>query len=70
MGKIDFNTTGNMITLSLSMNRLTDWEAARLFASLLDRAISIDQSLVRLVFEDELVQRVKDTLYTGNPQDE
>jgi hypothetical protein len=70
MGKIDFNTTGNMITLSLSMDRLTDWEAANLFSALMARVISIDPSLEQLVFSDALTRRVNDTLYTGKPQPE
>jgi hypothetical protein len=70
MGKIDFNTTGNMITLSVSMDRLSNWQAANLFTYLLTRAVSIDPNLEQLVNDDELAQRVNDTLYTGKPQAE
>jgi hypothetical protein len=68
MGKIDFNSTGNMITLSLSLDRLSNWDSANLFSYLLTRAISIDPNLGQLVYDDELSQRVNDTLYSGQPQ--
>jgi hypothetical protein len=70
MEKIDFNTTGNMITLSLSLENMPDWAAANLFSYLLTRAISIAPELERVVYGDEIIQRVFDTLDAGKPQDE
>jgi hypothetical protein len=67
MDKTPFNGLSNTLIL---FDGLSNAEACKLFKAILDRAISIDSNLEQLVNDDELTQRVNDTLYTGQPQDE
>jgi hypothetical protein len=65
MSKMHFNVYSDTITLSVPVKVLPDIDACILFNAMLDRAISIDESLKQVIYDSEVLRQINKILYNG-----